>query len=110
MILKWIINAAILLLIAYLYPGVIISNYYTALITVLILGLINVFIKPLLLLLTLPINVLTLGLFTFIINGFLFWFASTFIDGFGVTSFWSAIIGALLYSIISGVLTGFLKE
>lgn len=110
MIFKWIINAAILSLVAYFYPGVVVENYYAALIIVLMLGLINVFIKPLILLLTLPINVLTLGLFTFIINGFLFWLVSTFIKGFDVTSFWSAVVGALLYSIISGLVHGQLQE
>lgn len=110
MILRWIINAAILFFIAFLYPDVIISNYYIALIVVLVLGMINVFIKPLVVLLTLPINILTLGLFTFIINGFLFWFVSTFIKGFDVTNFWAAVIGALLYSIISWFITELLDK
>ncbi len=110
MIFKWIINAAILFLVAFLYPGIIIGNFYAALIAILILGLVNLFIKPLILLLTLPLNVLTLGLFTFVINGFMFWLVSTIVKGFDVASFWSAVVGALLYSIISWLLNGLLEN
>ena len=103
-ILRWIINALILMLIPYIVSGVEINNFYSALITALILALINAIIRPILLILTLPINILTLGLFTLIINGLLFWFAASFIKGFEVTGFWPAFWAALIFSLASIIL------
>ena len=98
---RWLVNALALLGATYLVPGISISSFYTALTVALILGLINAVIRPILLVLTLPINILTLGLFTFVINGLLFWFVSTFIKGFMVSGFLSAVVGALVVSVLS---------
>ena len=98
---RWLVNALALLGATYLVPGISISSFYTALMVALILGLINAVIRPILLVLTLPINILTLGLFTFVINGLLFWFVSTFIKGFMVSGFLSAVVGALVVSVLS---------
>jgi putative membrane protein len=101
LIARWIINAAALLLVAYLYPGVTMEGFGPAMIAALVLGLVNAFIRPLLVLLTLPVTVLTLGLFLFVINAFLFWFAAEIVQGFKVTGFVAALIGSVLYSLIT---------
>ncbi len=98
---KWFISALSLLAAAYLVPGISVSSFYIALIVALFLGIVNAIIRPLLVILTLPINVITLGLFIFVINGFLFWFLSTFIKGFYVEGLGIAIIGALIVSVFS---------
>lgn len=98
---RWIINAAALLLVAYLYPGVMVESFFAALIAALVLGLVNAVIRPVLLLLTLPVTVLTLGLFIFVINALLFWFVAEVVQGFKVTGFWAAMIGSILYSVIT---------
>ena len=100
-ILKLLITALALLLVAYLLPGVAVSSFYIALIVAVLLGLLNLIVKPILVVLTLPINILTLGLFMWVINGFLFWFVGTFVDGFSVDGFLTAIIGALIVSVFS---------
>lgn len=109
-IVRWIFNAATLLAIAYWLPGVEVSGFYIALITALILGLVNIVIKPILLLLTLPINVLTLGLFTFFINGLLFWFVASFIEGFTVADYSAAFFGALIMTVVGWILNAILKD
>lgn len=96
---KLVITALSLLGVAYLLPGVDVSSFYIALLVALILGVLNLVIRPILIVLTLPINILTLGLFTFVINGLLFWLVSTFITGFEVSGFWVAVIGALIVSV-----------
>ena len=103
LILIWICNALALLAVAYLLPGINVDGFTSALIAALVLGLINALIRPLLILLTLPITVLTLGLFILIINGLLFWFAGSVLRGFEVSGFWVGVMGALLYSILSSV-------
>ncbi len=105
LILIWICNALALLAVAYLLPGIYVDGFIFALIAALVLGLINTLIRPLLILLTLPITVLTLGLFILIINGLLFWFAGSVLRGFEVSGFWVGVMGALLYSIISSALS-----
>ena len=105
LLLRWIINALTLLLISHLFPSVKVAGFGTALITALVLGLVNAVIRPILILITLPINILTLGLFTFVINGLLFWFVASFVKGFDVGGFWSAFWGALAYSIISFIIS-----
>jgi len=94
------------MLVAYILPNIELEGFYIALVTALILGLINAVIRPFLLLITLPINILTLGLFTFVLNALLFWFVASFIDGFQVAGFWAAFFGALIFSIISSIATG----
>ena len=96
-------NALGLLLIAEFIPGIIVSDFYTALIAAVILGILNAVVRPVLVLLTLPITLLTLGLFTLVINAVLFIFAASFIEGFSVASFWYALLGSLLMSIISTI-------
>ena len=103
LILIWMCNALALLAVAYLLPGINVDGFTSALIAALVLGLINTLIRPLLILLTLPITVLTLGLFILIINGLLFWFAGSVLRGFEVSGFWVGVMGALLYSILSSV-------
>ena len=103
LLLIWICNALALLAVAYLLPGINVDGFTSALIAAVILGLINTLIRPLLILLTLPITVLTLGLFILIINGLLFWLAGSVLRGFEVSGFWVGVMGALLYSILSSV-------
>lgn len=101
MLLRWFINALALILVSYVLPGFHVNSLYSALIVALILGLINVTIRPVLLLLTLPINIMTLGLFTFVINGFSIWLVSTIVKGFTIDSFAVAVWGALILWAVS---------
>ena len=102
-LLAWAIHAGCLLLVAWLVPGVIVSSFTNALVAALVLGLLNLLIRPVLLLLTLPINLLTLGLFTLVINGVLFQLAAYFLEGFAVQGFGWAVLGAAAYSVTSGL-------
>jgi putative membrane protein len=101
LIIGWLINAGVLLLMPRLLSGVQVTDFPSALIAALVIGLLNMFLKPLLVLLTLPINVLTLGLFTIVINGFLFWLASYALQGFQITGFGWAIVTAIVYSLVT---------
>ncbi|MNV75269.1 Membrane protein of unknown function [compost metagenome] len=105
LILVWILNAVALLAVAYLLPGITVASFGSALIAALVLGLVNMLVKPVLVLLTLPITIVTLGLFLVVINALLFWFVGSVLKGFQVNGFWWAVGGAILYSIISGLLT-----
>jgi putative membrane protein len=82
-----------------------ISSFGAALVAALFLGLVNTVIRPVLVLLTLPVTVLTLGLFIFVINGLLFWAVGAFIEGFHVAGFWSAVLGAIVFSVVSWLLS-----
>jgi putative membrane protein len=108
LLLVWLVNAVALIALPYLMSSIQVDSFAAALIAALVLGLINTFIRPLLVLLTLPATVLTLGLFIFVINGLLFWFVGSFVQGFHVAGFWSAVGGAILYSIISWALSALL--
>jgi putative membrane protein len=108
LLLAWIINAIALFLVPYLLRSVYIQSIGTALIAAALLALVNTLIKPILLVLTLPVTVLTLGLFIFIINGLMFWLVANLVGGFAVAGFWSAVAGALIYSIISWGLSSLL--
>ncbi|WP_342120091.1 phage holin family protein [Pseudoduganella sp. OTU4001] len=110
LVLTWIINAAALFAVPYLMHSVDVTSIGAALVAALVLGLVNTLVRPLLLLLTLPVTVLSLGLFIFIINGFMFWLVAKVVDGFHVDSFGSAILGALLYSVISWALSTLLLK
>lgn len=110
LLLRWLISAAALMLIALYVPGIKVANFYSALIAALIFGLINALIRPIALLLTLPVNILTLGLFTLVINALMFWLASTIVKGFFVTGFWPAFWGALIMWIISWATNMLLKR
>lgn len=105
LLLIWILNALALLAVANFVPGIHVDGFGSALIAAFFLGLINTLIRPLLLLLTLPVTLVTLGLFIFIINGLLFWFVGSVLRGFVVDSFWYGVFGAVLYSIFSWALT-----
>lgn len=99
-LLRWLLNTLILVLVANLTPGVTIESFWSALITSVIFGLINAVIRPLMMLLTLPINILTLGLFTLVTNALMFWLAGTIVKGLTIDNFWSAFWAALLYWLI----------
>jgi putative membrane protein len=110
LLLRWLINAATLILLATYLPGISVSGWYSALIAALVLGLVNALIRPLVVLLTLPANILTLGLFTLVINALLFWFVATLVKGFEVMGFWPAFFGALVMTVVSWIASGMLKK
>jgi putative membrane protein len=99
LIVRWLLLAAALLLVAHLYSGVSVASFGSALIAAFVLGLFNTLVRPLLVLLTLPVTILTLGLFLFVINALMFWAAASVLEGFGVTGFVAALVGSLLYSV-----------
>jgi len=101
LIAKWLVVALSFLLAAYLVPGIIVQSFYTALVLAVVWGVINLTAKPLLTILTLPISLLTLGLFSFVINALLLWFLGTVIKGFEVDGFIAAFLGALIIAIAS---------
>lgn len=92
-----------LLAAAYLVPGIEVASIYIAIITALVLGLLNLIVRPILIVLTLPITIVTLGLFTFVINAGIFWFVASFIEGFSVDGFLAALLGSVIVSVISAV-------
>jgi len=104
LITRWLLLAAALLLVAYLYSGVSVTSFGAALIAALVLGLLNTIVRPLLVLLTLPVTLLTLGLFLFVINALMFWAAAGLLDGFNVSGFTAALIGSLIYSLCGMVI------
>jgi putative membrane protein len=110
LLLVWILNAVALLAVAYLLPGITVASFGSAMWAALILGLVNMLVKPVLILLTLPITIVTLGLFLFVINALLFWFVGSMLTGFKVNGFWWAVIGAIVYSLISGFLTNLISK
>lgn len=101
LLLIWILNALALIAVANFVPGIHVDGFASALIAAFFLGLVNTLIRPLLLLLTLPVTLITLGLFIFVINGLLFWFVGSVLRGFVVDGFWYGVSGAVLYSIFS---------
>jgi putative membrane protein len=105
LLLVWLINAVALLAVAYLVPSISVASFTTALVAALVLGLMNTIVRPVLVLLTLPVTLLTLGLFIFVINGLLFWSVGSFIEGFVVGGFWAGVFGAIVYSLISWALS-----
>ncbi len=102
MIIHWLVTALVLLLIANILPGFSVDNFTIALIAALVLGLVNLFIRPLVLLFTLPLNILTLGLFAFVVNALLLWLTAGLVDGFEISNFLSALVGALLLALVTG--------
>ena len=98
MILKWLLSAAALLGVAYIYGGVSVASFSSALVAALVIGLLNMLVRPILVLLTIPITLLTLGLFLFVINALMFWLAAQLFTGFVVAGFWAALLGSLIYS------------
>ena len=98
MLVRWLLLAAALLLVANLYPGVSVQSFGSAMIAALVLGLFNAVLRPLLVVLTLPVTLLTLGLFLFVINALLFYWAASLLEGLSVRGFGAALIGSLIYS------------
>lgn len=105
----WLLNAIALLAVAYLMPSIHVASIGSALIAALVLGLANTLVRPVLVILTLPVTLLTLGLFLLVINGLLFWAVGSFLEGFSVGGFWPGFFGAILYSLISWLLTALLQ-
>lgn len=107
---KWLLSATALLAVTHLYGGVELQGFAAALLAAFVIGLFNVFLRPLLILLTLPVTVLTLGLFLFVINAMLFWAAASVLDGFQVRGFAAALVGSLLYSLFGLVIDSALER
>lgn len=109
LLMRWLINAAALLALPYLYNGVQVDGIGAALVAAAVLGIANAIIRPILLLLTIPLNIATLGLFTLVINALMLWGVSTVVNGFHVSGFIGAFIGSLLLTIVSAVLSAILR-
>ncbi|MBF4986736.1 phage holin family protein [Methylophilus sp. 14] len=101
----WVLNALALMAVAYLVPGIHVANFTAALLAAVVIGFANVLVKPILVILTLPITLLTLGLFLLVINGLLFWLVGHLLQGFSVNSVLTGVIGALVYSVIAWILS-----
>lgn len=110
LLLVWILNAVALLIVAYVLPGITVASFGSALVAALVLGLLNTLVKPVLILLTLPITIVTLGLFLLVLNALVFWFVGSVLKGFQVNGFWWALLGAFVYSVVSGLLSGLLAR
>lgn len=108
--LRWLLNAVALMLLPEIIDGLRVESYVAALVAALLLGLINALIRPVLILITLPITVLTLGLFTLVINAFLFWAVTGLVGGIQVTDFWTAFWSALLYSLLTSLVSFVLAD
>lgn len=108
--LRWLVQTAAILTAAFVLPGIAVSGFFSAFFAAAVLGVLNALLRPLLLILTLPINLLSLGLFTFVINAALLMMVSGVIDGFHVGGFWSALFGSLVISIVSCGLSTFVSD
>lgn len=104
-LIKWIINSLSIFIVAHIVKGIEVSNTAVVLVIALVLGIVNAFLRPLIILITLPINIFTLGIFTFFINGALFYLVSKIVKGFTITGYWPAFWGYILFSIISFLLS-----
>ena len=110
MIIRLAINALSLLIVAYLLEGLEVEGITAALVAALVLGMVNAVIRPLILLFTLPLNVLTLGLFTFVVNAALLYLVAQVVRGFSVENFWAALLGAVLLTVVSMILSGLVRR
>jgi len=110
LLLVWLINTVALIAVAYLMPSISVSSFGAALVAALVLGLINAVVRPVLVLLTLPVTILTLGLFIFVLNGLLFWAVGSWLEGFNVGGFWAGVLGAILFSIVSWLLSALVQS
>lgn len=108
LLLTWLINAVALLALPYVFSSINVDSFFTALLVAVVMGFINSIIRPIFVILTLPVTILTLGLFLFVINGLLFWAVGSFWPGFHVDGFWAGVFGAIVYSIISWALSALL--
>lgn len=100
LLLNWLLSALALLGVAYLYSGVTVTSFTAALLAALVLGALNLLVRPVLVLLTLPVTLVTLGLFLFVVNALMFWAAASLVSGVAVAGFWAALIGSLIYSLL----------
>ena len=110
LLLTWALNAVALLLVPYIVPGIQIESFGSALIAVVILGLVNAVVRPVFILLTLPVTLLTLGLFLFVINAMMFWWVGDLLSGFKVDGFFAALFGSIVYSIASWFLSSLTEQ
>lgn len=110
LIIRWLILTAAIMVTSYFMEGIHVSGFFSAFFAAAILGILNAFFRPILIILTLPINILTLGLFTFVINAILLMMVSGVIPGFEVKGFWSALFGSLFISIVSWLLSSFIND
>ena len=110
LILKWLLSAIALLAVAHLYSGVQVQSFSAALIAALVIGLFNAVLRPVLVVLTLPVTLLTLGLFLFVINALMFWSAAGILSGFNVTGFGAALVGSLIYTVLGIVIDSALQR
>ncbi len=110
LLLAWVVNTAALVAVAYLMPSIRVDSFVTALVAALVIGLLNAVVRPVLIVLTLPVTVVTLGLFILVINGLLFWFAGSFIRGFEVAGFWAGFLGAIVFSVVSWLLSALVQR
>jgi putative membrane protein len=108
LLVAWVVNAVALIALPYVFKSINVDSFTTALLVAVVLGLVNTLIRPVLILLTLPATILTLGLFIFVINGLLFWAVGSFWPGFHVDGFWAGFFGAIVFSVISWVLSSLL--
>lgn len=104
---KWFVNIIVLFLVVKISPGITIDRGDTLIVAALVLGLVNVFLKPLVMMLALPLNIFSLGIFTFFINGLMFYLAAKLVEGFNVAGFWAAFWGAMWFAVISFVISTF---
>ncbi len=109
LLLRWLLAACALLLVAYVYEGVQLRSFPSALIAAAVIGLFYMLLRPVLVMLTLPVTVVTFGLFLFVINALLFWAAASVLDGFYVSGFWAALLGSIIYSVIMLVVDAALR-
>ncbi|MFT6590418.1 MAG: putative membrane protein [Rhodoferax sp.] len=110
LIFNWLLSAAALLAVAYLYSGVQVTSFSAALIAALVIGLLNMVVRPVLVVLTLPVTLITMGLFLFVINALMFWAAASVLEGFYVRGFGAALIGSLIYSLFGIVIDSALQR
>lgn len=107
---RFIVNLLLLALVAYMFKGIHVSGVLSLIFAGIILGLLNAFLRPLLILFTLPLTILTLGIFIFVINALLLWMTASMVEGFEISSFWTALAAALVYSVLSFLATMFLSD
>ena len=110
LLLKFIVTSVAILAVAKLLPGIEVNSLFALTMTVVILGILNAFLRPIMVIITLPITVVTLGLFLFIINGIILYLVSLFIDGFEISSLFTAIVASILITIVSGIINWLARE
>ena len=110
LLVKWGWSAVALMFLTYFLPGIVVKSFGSALLAAAVIGLLNSIIRPILIVLTLPVTVITLGLFLFVINAWMFWLAGSMLSGFVVSSFWWALAGAIVYSLLNMVIDSAMEQ